>query len=114
MENTKRISLAFALAASLALAACDRKEAQGEGAAAEDKLAGAFDGKLKDCAAAAQALSVWVGRPYAEASAVLQPTGPVTSIRVIRPGTMVTKDYRVDRLNVDLDEKDLVMKIYCG
>lgn len=112
MGKTKQIRFALAFAALIAVGGCDQKSA--DAGTEPDKLAGAFDGELKDCAAAAHALSVWVDKPYAEAASVLQPTGPVTAIRVIRPGTMVTRDYRIDRLNVDLDAKDVVTKIYCG
>jgi uncharacterized membrane protein len=114
MRKTRQVSFALALVLAGAglVAGCDQNSADAD--AGKDKLAGAFDGELKDCAAAAHALSVWNGKPYAEATSVLQPQGPVTSIRVIRPGTMVTKDYRIDRLNVDLDDKDVVTKIYCG
>lgn len=112
MGKTKQIRFALVFAALIAVGGCDQKAA--DAGAEPDKLAGAFDGELKDCAAAAHALSVWVGKPYADAASVLQPAGPVTAIRVIRPGTMVTRDYRIDRLNVDLDDKDVVTKIYCG
>jgi hypothetical protein len=112
MKRARQVSLALLLAGLVAVSGCDRKSADAD--AGQDKLAGAFEGELKDCAAAAHALSVWVGKPYADAASTLQPTGPVTAIRVIRPGTMVTKDYRLDRLNVDLDDKDVVTKIYCG
>ena len=36
------------------------------------------------------------------------------TVRVIRPGMAVTMDFREDRLNVDLDEKDLVVRVHCG
>jgi len=36
------------------------------------------------------------------------------NVRVIRPGMAVTMDYRVDRLNVDLDEKNMVTRVHCG
>ena len=38
----------------------------------------------------------------------------VRVVRVIRPGTMVTKDYRIDRLNVAVEDDDTVTKFYCG
>lgn len=34
--------------------------------------------------------------------------------RVIRPGDAVTMDYRVERLNVNLDESDIIEMITCG
>ena len=35
-------------------------------------------------------------------------------LRIIPPGTMVTKDYWPDRLNVDLDGKGVVTRVWCG
>jgi hypothetical protein len=35
-------------------------------------------------------------------------------VRVIRPGTMVTKDYRLDRLNLDVDAREMVTAVRCG
>lgn len=36
------------------------------------------------------------------------------TIRVIRPGTMVTMDFRPDRLNIEVDDKDMVTRFRCG
>jgi len=35
-------------------------------------------------------------------------------MRVIRPGDAVTLDYRPDRLNVRLDDDDVISEIGCG
>lgn len=35
-------------------------------------------------------------------------------IRVIRPGQMVTKEYRSERLNLQLNDYDVVVRAYCG
>lgn len=35
-------------------------------------------------------------------------------LRIIPPGTAVTMDYSPRRLNVDLDENDLIVRIWCG
>ncbi len=35
-------------------------------------------------------------------------------IRVIRPGQMVTRDYRSERLNLQLNDFDVVVRAYCG
>ena len=35
-------------------------------------------------------------------------------LRWIRPGMMVTMDYREDRLNVELDDTNKVTKVRCG
>lgn len=37
--------------------------------------------------------------------------GPV---RVLPPGAMMTMDYRLDRLNVELSQDDLITRIWCG
>lgn len=34
--------------------------------------------------------------------------------RIIRPGDIVTKDYRLDRLNIELDNRDIVTTLRCG
>jgi hypothetical protein len=36
------------------------------------------------------------------------------TVRVIRPGMMVTMDFRPDRLNIDLDDKGVVTNLRCG
>lgn len=35
-------------------------------------------------------------------------------IRVIRPGMMVTMDYREDRVNLDVDDDNRVLTVRCG
>ncbi|MEQ6888366.1 I78 family peptidase inhibitor [Halomonas sp. CS7] len=44
----------------------------------------------------------------------LQAEGGATTLRVLHPGTAATLDYRQDRLNVRLDERDLITAIDCG
>ena len=34
--------------------------------------------------------------------------------RVIRPGLAVTQEYRAERLSVELDENDVIVRIICG
>ena len=34
--------------------------------------------------------------------------------RVIPPNTAVTRDYRFDRTNIDLDEGGIISRIWCG
>ncbi|MFA6115374.1 MAG: I78 family peptidase inhibitor [Sphingomonas sp.] len=56
-----------------------------------------------------------VGKPYsAEAAEKARRATGSGTVRVIRPGMAVTMDYRIDRLNVDLDEKDIVTRVHCG
>lgn len=56
-----------------------------------------------------------VGTPYsADAVEKARLASGSKTVRVIRPGTAVTMDFREDRLNVDLDEKDVVTRVHCG
>lgn len=66
------------------------------------------------CQAVADALGVWVGKPYSEAEGELETGGEVATIRVIRPDEAVTQDFRPDRLNVELDAEESITRIYCG
>jgi hypothetical protein len=63
----------------------------------------------------AEAAGSLVGKPYS-AGAIEQArvASGSKAVRVIRPGMAVTMDYRIDRLNVDLDEKDVVTRVHCG
>jgi hypothetical protein len=36
------------------------------------------------------------------------------SVRVIRPGQAVTMDYRGDRVNIKLNERDAIVGVSCG
>jgi hypothetical protein len=88
-----------------------------EPAAPEGRPGSAFEEKLEGCAAVAETFGgAWVGKPYAEFETWLagHPSSELGDLRVIRPGTMVTKDYRPDRLNIMLDDADVVTKFYCG
>lgn len=50
-----------------------------------------------------------VGRPVA---AVTLPDTLRT--RVIKPGDAVTKDYRPARMNIDLDDEGVIVRLWCG
>lgn len=39
---------------------------------------------------------------------------PSRDVRIVGPGDAVTMDFRSDRLNVELDDADRVVRIYCG
>lgn len=56
-----------------------------------------------------------VGRPATQAlgAEALRLSG-VRELRWIRPGDMVTMDYRTDRLNIHLDGQGRVQRIDCG
>lgn len=57
-----------------------------------------------------QGLEALIGKSKDELNTVSLPA----NTRIIEPGTMVTKDYRVDRVNVDIDEAGIVTRIWCG
>ena len=56
------------------------------------------------------ALIHWVGEAVSdvEIASLSQP------VRLIRPGDMVTRDYRRERLNVELDENETILRLWCG
>lgn len=35
-------------------------------------------------------------------------------LRVIQPGTAVTMDYRADRLNIRISDRDVIVEVACG
>ncbi len=108
--------IVVALVVGLALWACDQSPREAEAVKAPDRGA-AFDTKPEGCAATAEALAhQWVGQAFSavESSLDAAALAEVRVLRIIRPGTMVTKDYRLDRLNVALDEQEMVAKFYCG
>ena len=39
---------------------------------------------------------------------------PGQKVRIYGPGAMLTMDYRADRINVELDSGDRVIKVPCG
>ena len=43
----------------------------------------------------------------------LRSSGAAT-VRVIRPGQAFTRDYRAERLNLQLNDYDTVVRAYCG
>lgn len=47
------------------------------------------------------------------AASVQESTGS-RAMRVTRPGQAVTMDFRQDRVNVELDENDKIVRVTCG
>lgn len=56
----------------------------------------------------APAFQDFVGQPY------VNTLFNWPSLRIIRPGDAVTEDYRTDRLNIDLDDAEVITRIWCG
>ena len=75
----------------------------------------AVDEPAKEASCSVDGLTDAVGKPFSAelAERVRRKSGSKT-VRVIRPGMAVTMDYRVDRLNIDLDEKNVVTALRCG
>ncbi len=58
----------------------------------------------------AEALTHLIGQPVSAFEAF----GHKGPVRVIRPGQAVTMDYRHDRLNVVLDDQDVITGVNCS
>lgn len=104
----------FLISGALLVSACDSGPEQGS---PKERMEKAFEEKLEGCAAVAETLGgIWTTHPVADMQAALggEPPEGLGSMRLIRPGTAVTKDYRPNRLNIDLDDQDRVTRVYCG
>lgn len=125
----KKIAMALLAVAAVALAACDQSsqdkaenQASEEAAIGEEgavegdavDVGGAVEAAEASCRAAADALAVWVGKPWADAEETVRAGEGVATIRVFGPGDAVTMDYRANRLNVELGEGGNVVRIFCG
>jgi ABC-type Fe3+-hydroxamate transport system substrate-binding protein len=126
----KKVTMGLIAVAAVALMACDQsadeqtaenqaseETAIGEEAAVEGEavdIEGAMQATEASCKAAAEALAVWVGRPWAEAEETVRAGEGVATIRVFGPNDAVTMDYRPDRLNVELGEDRTITRIFCG
>ncbi len=64
----------------------------------------------------ADAAQAYIGKPADEATVAQaqQAAGASGDVRVIKPGQPVTMDYRGERLNVEVDEHGVIVKITCG
>jgi hypothetical protein len=66
-------------------------------------------GEMADQCGAAELQSL-VGRP----GAVLDGMRFSQDVRVIQPGMAVTMDYSAERLNIWLDDRDVIERVTCG
>ncbi|WP_246129595.1 I78 family peptidase inhibitor [Halovibrio variabilis] len=56
-----------------------------------------------------------IGEPFDEAKlSQLQSDSGARQVRVLRPGEAATMDHRPDRLNVHLDDQDMIEDLRCG
>ena len=58
----------------------------------------------------ADALQGLVGQP----ASVLQTMRFGQETRIIRPGMAVTMDYRPDRLNIEIDRSERIVRVHCS
>jgi len=92
---------------ALLLAGCTTPPADGDSAPA------AAPAMSTQCRA--ERVQAFVGHAWSAAlSEQARVDSASASVRVIRPGTAVTRDYRVDRLNLHLDGSGVVTRISCG
>ncbi|MBB3763622.1 I78 family peptidase inhibitor [Sphingomicrobium lutaoense] len=62
-----------------------------------------------------EGLSAYIGREAtAELGAEMMKAAGAGALRWVPKGAMVTMDYRTDRLNVHLDEKNRITRLNCG
>ena len=60
------------------------------------------------------AARTFIGKPGDKVADEARAAAGARSVRVIQPGTMVTMDFRQDRLNLKLDDKGVVQDVTCG
>ena len=89
----------YALILSLTLAACETVVPQPKPRISEDSC-GAKD------------MQYLVGQSVDVLAAMTFPAS--RPMRIIRPGMAVTMDYSPERLNMDIDKKNRIARIWCG
>ena len=60
----------------------------------------------------AEAWQDYIGQPYDSVPEAM--IASVERLRLIYPDTMVTMDYRMDRLNIYLNTEDIITQVRCG
>ena len=62
-----------------------------------------------------EAIQYAIGEQFDEANVPqLQSDSKARQVRVLRPGDMATMDHRPDRLNIHLDDQDVINDLRCG
>ena len=56
----------------------------------------------------------FVGKPGDAIAEDARIAAGAQTVRVIRPGQAVTMDYRADRLNLELDDSGILVRVRCG
>ncbi|GHC15375.1 I78 family peptidase inhibitor [Aidingimonas halophila] len=72
-------------------------------------------GNGSDDACGAESVQDRVGRPLSDAlQRAIAEESQAERVRVLSPGEAATMDHRPDRLNIRLDEDDVIVEIGCG
>jgi len=96
----------------LALGACAAPDSQGSTAAAPAAAVNQQEGH-KECKA--DAVQYAVGQQYTpELGEKVKQLSGSTVARTLRPGEVVTMEYRFDRVSIHLDDKEIVTRVTCG
>lgn len=120
---TKPLPLPLALAAMLAFAGCATPATEAVGATADaPPLAAAPTPEAtaptaEEAAVTCQAdKGQWAVGQIADEALVAKVQADTTSerVRVIKPGMMVTMDYREDRVNLEVDADNRVLVVRCS
>ncbi|WP_368562911.1 I78 family peptidase inhibitor [Pseudoxanthomonas sp. UTMC 1351] len=91
---------------ALSLSACASSPAAQDSASAAPNASGVCQADKVQWAVGQEGNQANMGRVWRESGAGL--------IRPIGPNQAVTRDYREDRVNVELDDKNLITKVSCG
>lgn len=125
--SSATLSRTALLSALLLLAACSAppmdeqdaataraQQAAQEAAAPSDATGKAIEAPPVGSCDATQVQSL-VGQPYAEQrNAQAQQDAHAREVRVLRPGDMTTMEFVGERLNIEVDEKNVVSGVRCG
>jgi hypothetical protein len=62
----------------------------------------------------ADSAKTFIGKPGDGNADKARVAADADAVRLIRPGTMVSMDYRAERLSLKLDDKGIVTAVTCG
>ncbi|ALM53934.1 I78 family peptidase inhibitor [Halomonas huangheensis] len=109
-----RISCVFLMVASLGLVGCSTGSSGSQAEKAPAPLPPAMTDDRQDMCDV-DAVQNLIGQGYQQGldAQLLSDSGAAT-LRVLRPNTAATMDLRMDRLNVKLDDNDVIIDVTCG
>src|SRR5262245_60392290 len=114
--NVHTIKLAVASvtgAGLLALAGCAAPDSSEGTAAAAPAATGKPEQAAKQCKA--DNAQYAIGQQYTpELGEKVKELSGSSVVRTLRPGQVVTMEYRFDRVSIQLDDKDYVTRVNCG